>query len=257
MTSVTRVAAGTPPNDNDGPPEPLFEEAFRTLRANLLLRLTDTTKILMVTGARPLDGKSTVAAKLACSFASIGRVALIDADFRRPRQHEVFGLPKHPGFADVLAGTVRFESCLHEVSKSLAVVTSGTTPNDPVELLDRDHLDVVLAPLRTEFKLVVIDSPPVLAVADATLIGARVDAVLVVLRAGEVTIAEARLVRQRLESTGSKLIGSVLSRFPNAHGAGYHPYVNEYADTPAGVPGAPKRSELERDGGLKPVNHSA
>ena len=112
----------------------------------------------------------------------------------------------------------------------------------------RNILDAALAPLRTGFKLVVIDSPPVLAVSDATLIGARVDAVLVVLRAGEVTVAEARLVRHRLESTGSNLIGSVLSRFPNAHGAGYHPYVNEYADTPAGRHNDSRDFRLQAEG---------
>jgi protein-tyrosine kinase len=88
---------------------------------------------------------------------------------------------------------------------------------------------------------VIIDSPPVLAVADATLIGARVDGVLVVLRWGEVTVSEARLVRHRLESTGSTLIGSVLSRFPNVNGSDYHPYVKEYAAAAVGS--------------LKPLNH--
>src|SRR4029453_16532292 len=101
----------------------LFEEAFHTLRASLLLSLRDGLKTLMVTGAKPREGKSTVAANLACSLASAGSVALIDADLRRPRQHELFDLPSGPGLADVLSGTACLESCFRRVSGSLNVVT--------------------------------------------------------------------------------------------------------------------------------------
>jgi len=220
------------------PAGPLFEEAFRTLRASLLVRVQGTPSV-MITSARPGEGKSTIAANLAWSLAFSGQVALVDADFRRPCQHELFRLPNELGFADVLAGRARLDRCFQRVTSSLTVVTGGSKPRDLIELLDRARFDAALDALRADFNFVLVDSPPVLAVADAMVIGACVSGVLLVLKWGEVTESEALLARRRLESSGSTLIGCVVNQFPGTDDGDYHPYVKKYAETSVhGQPGA-------------------
>jgi capsular exopolysaccharide synthesis family protein len=207
----------------------LFEEAFRTLRTNLLLRAAHGERRFVVTSARPREGKTTVATNLAATLAAAGRrVLLVDADLRRPQVHRVFGVPQWPGLAEVLRGRCAAAAVTRPVLDRLSVVPSGELPSDPQELLLSDRLGEALAEWAAGFDAVVMDTPPVLAVADTTLVAPLADGVVLVLRYGQVTEAEARQARERLESARARVVGCVLSHFDGTFGQPYNPYVSAY-----------------------------
>ena len=195
--------------------DPSFEEAFRTLRSNFLLRWeAGARKVLMIAGAVPAAGQTTVAANLACALASSRRVLLVDANFRASRLHELFDVPNRTGLSDVLSGTVALAHAVQRVTTELWLLTSGAPPVDPTESLSSPILDPALDSMREAFDLIVIDSPPVLGVVDAMLIGARADGVLLVIKWGDNTEADVLAARERLEAAGSQLMGCVLSEAP-------------------------------------------
>lgn len=214
--------------------ETLFEESFRTLRTNLLLRANERDKIFLITSARPAEGKSTIAVNLARSLASGSRkVLLVDAELRKPRVHQLLRVVNQKGFTDLLRGNSTLASLSQSVSSNFSVLTSGAPlPRDPQESLLGGSLEGAFAAMRESFDIVIVDSAPVLAVADATLLATSVDGVIVVLKYGEVTAAEARLLRERLQSARTKLIGCVISHFSNSREYAYHPYLRNYAEEP-------------------------
>lgn len=214
----------------------LFEEAFRTLRSNLLLRVREGEKTFLVTSTRPGEGKSTIAVNLAYILAAGNRkVLLVDADLRRPRLHEFFGLPNRQGLTDLLTTAVLPRALYQDVGSGLTILTSGGLPRDPQELFLSGRLKTALDVMKDDFDVVLFDSAPVLAFADTTLLAPKMDGLILVVKFGEVTTAEARLVRERLHSVHARLAGCVLTSVPDLHLQPYHPYASQYiAETTRG-----------------------
>lgn len=208
-------------------------EAFRTLRTNLMTRLPEDQKLLLVTSSRPREGKSTVAANLACSIAALGKsVLLVDADLRRPRLHDFFGVDNRLGLGDILSNGRALDDVLERVPEGPYLVTSGLPPLDPQALLTSDRFDALLDQVRGRFDVVLFDSAPFLAVADTSLIVPRVDGIVFVLRYGLVTESEAIRTKIRLDAAGTPVVGAVLNAFEATEPDYYHPYSSYY--TPAG-----------------------
>ena len=243
----------------------LFEEAFRTLRSNLLLRVREGHKCFLVTSAKPREGKSTIVTNLAQMLATGNRkVLLVDADLRRPRLHELFGIPNQQGLTDLLAGTVAPKGVYHRIGDSLTVLTSGTLPRDPQELFScgksvrvpevtalahmngtsGGRLERLVGNIKRDFDMILFDSAPLLAFADSTLLASRMDGVILVVRSGELTTPEAHVVRERLRGARARLVGCVLSCVPGLNVQVEYPYATQYAEVPSEA--EPRKPTIER-----------
>jgi receptor protein-tyrosine kinase len=188
-------------------------EAFRTLRANLqFLKVDDPPRVLLVTCSQTGDGKSTTAVNLALALAQAGRsVALVDGDLRRPDLHNILGLDNSVGFSNVLSGQESLDEALQPTGfAGLWALTSGRLPPNPGEILGSSAAQNLCAQLRTRFDHVIMDSAPLLEFADAAILAADCDGVLLVSRA-DITRRDrlAQAVR-RLEKIGAPVVGAVL-----------------------------------------------
>jgi capsular exopolysaccharide synthesis family protein len=222
-----RPGPGQPSAGGAGRPDPLLRESFRTLRSNLQLRRQQGERVFVVTSSRPQEGKSTIAASLACALASGGAHTLvIDADLRRPSLHRAFKLGAGPGLSEVLRHQAALHQALTLVPEGPTVLSAGGVPADPQPLLAAGFADVV-AEVRDDFDFVIVDTAPLLAVADTTLVTPHADGVILVLRSGLVTAAEALTAKERLAAVRARIVGCVLSHFDGPQPA-YHPYSSSY-----------------------------
>ncbi len=195
-------------------PRTLISESYRSLRTALLLSSARELRMVAVTSAVAGEGKTATAANLAVVLAQLGRqVLIVDCDLRKPRLHQVFQVSNRLGLVNQLTATAEPEVFLPTEVPNLWVTPSGPIPPNPSELLASDRMREWLKAVRSRFDFVVLDTPPALAVTDATIIGMLVDGVVLTLRSGKVTREEARLCRDRLRQTGIKILGAVLNRY--------------------------------------------
>jgi succinoglycan biosynthesis transport protein ExoP len=206
-------------------PRSTAAEAVRTLRTGMHFSLGgDDVKILAVTSPSPGDGKSTVASNLAIAISQVEqRVLLIDADMRKPMQGEIFGIDSPVGLANVLAERCPpEEAILHKVCGNLDILPCGKLPANPVELLNNGYFVEMLQRLLMEYDKIVIDSPPVMPVADARVIAAVADSTLLVLRAEKATRRLSVAARDELWRVRAKRIGVAVNAVPaRKQGYGY------------------------------------
>lgn len=199
-------------------------EAFRSIRTGLYFRDTDSdNRVIQITSPVPGDGKSTVAANLAVSIAQSGRtVVLIDADMRRPRISKIFGLRNDVGLAQVLSGDANLRDALVEGPVgNLSLIACSSPASNPAELLAGEDFETLIATLRAKFEYVIIDTPPLLAVSDASSIAARVDAVLLTVRLRRNSKPLALQAAQMLEQIGVRPMGIVVNGITNSRSYEY------------------------------------
>lgn len=172
-------------------------------------------RTLLVTSARPGEGKSTTAFALAAISARLGlRVLLIDADLRRSSRRGRADAASTPGLSSYLAGAAGFDEVLQQRGASEpSLIPAGATPPDPVELISGPRLSTLLAEAAERFELVIVDSPPVMGIADATLLASVAEGTLLVVQSGATRTGAARLALGRLRSVNARLVGCVLSKF--------------------------------------------
>ena len=155
-----------------------FSEALRTFRTNVLFSSAEEGgRALVVTSTAPREGKSLVSSNLAISLAQAGqRTLLVDADLRKPKAHDIFGLSQEPGLSNVLVGDAPMSAAVRETTvPGLSVLVAGRIPPNPTELLGAPRFRELMTTLRTHFDWIIVDTPPVMAVADATAGGAPGD----------------------------------------------------------------------------------
>lgn len=212
----------TPREVLDDPRSPL-SESYAALRTQLELAGTDGLPgTLLFTSSRPGEGKSTSAYAVARDFARIGkRVVLIDSDLRRPSLHRLFGLLNRNGFTSVLARHRALDEVLQPTGiPRLAFLSTGPLPPNPAELLSGPSLKIVLAELRQKFDLIVIDSPPVLGLADAVILASNADGVVFVTEANASHHGQAKAALRRLRAAQAPILGAVLTKY-DARKVGY------------------------------------
>ncbi|HEX5181419.1 MAG TPA: polysaccharide biosynthesis tyrosine autokinase [Gemmatimonadaceae bacterium] len=189
-------------------------EAYRTLRTKLLFsRALNSLKTIVVTSPFAQDGKSTIAANLATTFAQHGmRTLLIDCDLRRPTQHEIFGVSGRPGLTELLMSDELVPGAgRRTVVENLSLVTAGALPPDPPELVGSSRMRTLLERFAETFDVIVLDSPPVLPVADSAILASLADGVLLVVRAGHTDRRAAQLAVQQLQDVDARVLGAVLN----------------------------------------------
>ncbi len=217
---------------NDGVPAD-FVESFRSVRTSVLFSSAeDGAHKLVVTSSGPGEGKSLIASNIAVALAQAGqRVLLVDGDMRRPRIHEIFAESQEPGLSNVLTGNAKIVDAIRRTTvANLSLLPCGVIPPNPAELLSSKRYQEFLGVLRTAFDWVVIDSPPVLAVADAAIHSKLASGVLFVLGADRTTRQAARTAIEQLEAVDAKFVGTVLNGV-NVHRNPYyysHYYRKDY-----------------------------
>ncbi|MBC8018993.1 MAG: polysaccharide biosynthesis tyrosine autokinase [Verrucomicrobia bacterium] len=195
-------------------PKSQVAEAFRGLRTAIhFSSLKHDTKVVMITSSFPGEGKSTIAANLALTFAQAGkRVILVDCDLRRPSMNILFEHPRSPGLSEVLAGDIPLADALFSTDiENISLLTAGTIPPNPAELLGSDRMRDLLAGLREAYDMVIIDAPPVIPVTDAPLLTAFTDMVVVVLESGRIPAKAAQRMKELLQSVQAPVAGFVLN----------------------------------------------
>ena len=207
-------------------------EAYRRLRTNLLFSAPDADlKSVVLTSARSGEGKTRTAANLAVALASSDkRVVLIDADMRRPNQHRLFGKLRDNGMSELILATTqgRIPSLngTHATKHpNLSLITSGTIPPNPSELLTSHRAKLLLHSLAAKHDMLVIDTPPADVVTDALGLAADASATILVVEAGRTNAAQANAVIESLRGVGANVIGVVLNKAKKrASGAYYYAY---------------------------------
>ncbi|TMH30393.1 MAG: chain length determinant protein tyrosine kinase EpsG [Betaproteobacteria bacterium] len=194
-------------------------EQLRAIRSQLMLRWFDKAEqrqVLTVVGTEPGEGRSYLAANLAVVFSQLGeRTLLIDADMRRPRQHELFLLQNKVGLSTVLSGRSRDEAIIRITDLAgLFVLPAGPVPPNPLELLSRLNFDEFLIHVRASFDMVIIDTPALSTGEDAAMISVRTGAALAVARNGQTRVASFNDMVQGLMNAGVAVVGSVLNEVP-------------------------------------------
>jgi len=196
-------------------PDHPSSEAYRALRTNVTFVNAEqrNLRLLVVTSPGPAEGKSTTASNLAITLAQQGAATLlVDADLRRPIVHRAFNLVQEPGLTDVLVGRAQLREAIRpNVVPKLDVLPAGALPPNPSELLGSEAMRRLLDQLRTQYETVIFDSPPALAVTDASVLGASVDAVILVLRAGETEEVAAQRAAEQLRRVQARIAGIVLN----------------------------------------------
>ena len=202
-----------------------FAESFRSIRTNVLFSSTDQGgRLVVITSSTPGEGKTTVSTNVAVALAQAGhRVLLIDADMRKPRVHQVFEAGLTPGLSNLLVGNATASEAIHESSTSgLWIMPAGTHPPNPAELLGSKRFKDFAAFLMQYFDWVIIDTPPVMAVTDASLAANLAHGVLFVVGSEMTSRRIAQRAVEQLEMGQARFLGAVLNRVDLEHNAYYY-----------------------------------
>ncbi len=194
---------------------PAFSEAFRSIRTNVLFSSADEgMRSILVTSSRPGEGKSLVASNLAVAIAQAGqRVLLVDADMRRPRMHDIFGIRVEPGLSNLLVGNAKSAEAIRVSSvRNLWLLAAGKLPPNPAELLESKGFKLLLKGLGGYFDWVVIDAPPVMTVTDPSIVARLASGVVFVVGNEMTPRPAAQAAIRQLRTSQAKIVGAVLNR---------------------------------------------
>jgi capsular exopolysaccharide synthesis family protein len=214
----------------------ILAESFRSTLVSILFSGENGSRprTIVLTSPGPAEGKSTVACNLGIAIAEVGnRVLLIDADLRRPRLHSIFGIESSPGLSDMLKDRAPATSAAAQAAISptaipnLFVLASGETTAAAMTLLYGAQMPEMLKQLRQQFDTILIDTPPMLQIPDARVLGRLTDRVILVIRAGKTTRDAAQAAFQRFQEDGTNVLGTILNDWnPKNAPSGYYGYYN-------------------------------
>ncbi|MER8548339.1 polysaccharide biosynthesis tyrosine autokinase [Mesorhizobium sp. M1169] len=196
-----------------------LSEAYRSLRTSLQFSGAEgAPRSLVVTSSEPSEGKSTTSFKLGQEFAALGaRVLIVDGDLRKPNLHRLFGLDNTIGLSNLLTNTVRKDDLanIFRATKypNVTVLTSGTIPPNPADLLSSPKMALIITNLGKRFDIVIVDAPPVVGLSDAPILSRLAEGTLLVISSNQVTRKSAKTALKRLRSAGSNVVGAAMSKF--------------------------------------------
>jgi len=210
-----------------------ISEAYRALRTNVqFTRVDSESQKIMVTSSGPREGKSHTVANLGVSMAQSGKsVLIIDADLRNPTQHKLFGLDNGEGLSVSLVQDQDYHKYIRETTvPGVMVLPAGPVPPNPAELVGSKRMKRLIEEVSEQFDMVLIDTPPIIAVTDAAILAQEVDGVILVLASGEVNKGYAQKAKEQLDKLGVKILGAVLNKVDLNTNEYYHYYYYNASD---------------------------
>lgn len=208
-------------------PKSPVTEAYRTLRTNIQFSSFDEKiKTIVITSSGPGEGKTTTSTNLATVMAQGGhKTILIDCDQRKPKVHKVFEFSNQTGLSNLLIGETTFEEAVHKTKvENLDVLTSGIRPPNPSELLASAKMKNFINTLKEKYEYIILDTPPVLMVTDAQIIGQYADGCLLVVSSGEAHREAAMRAKELLTKVNAKILGIVLNKVDTSRRGYYYGY---------------------------------
>jgi capsular exopolysaccharide synthesis family protein len=236
-------------------PNSAVADAYRVLRTNLIFSSAPDTpgRVILVSSANPAEGKTTTLANLAVALAQNGaKVLAVDADLRRPTLYQHFGVTKIPGLTDLIVGKSAASQAIHSTKvEGLQLLPCGYLTPNPAELLGSPMMKQIIDALRAHYEWVLIDAPPLLAMADAPVLCPLVDGVVLVIAAESASKPAVMRAVDQVQSVGGKIVGLVLNKvnlernsyyYSQYYGEYYRTYYAESAAKGSSVEVAPRRT---------------
>lgn len=188
-------------------------EAYKTLRTNIIFSFTGTEcKAILITSGNKGETKSTTALNLALTFVeNRSRVLLIDCDLRMPTIAAKTGIRPEPGLSNYLAGLEELQDCIHHFDNGLSIMTAGTIPPNPTEMLGSAEMKTMIEEFRKQYDYIFLDAPPVNALSDTQILSQFADGTLIVVRNEYSTRESVAAAVKKLEFSGAKILGFALT----------------------------------------------
>lgn len=217
-------------------PDSIPSEAFRAMRTRIQFSKIekDSLKTILITSSAPREGKTTIAVNLAGSYAqSNKKTLLLDCDLRKPRVHSIFAAQRYPGLIDYLFEQVKLEEIIRPIGMSnLSFISAGTIPPNPAEMLDSQQMKDFLQLMKNQFDIIIVDSPPIIAVTDSEILSTITDGSILVVSADATELDLLEKSVQLIKNSGSSFLGTVLNNFSYKSGYGsYYKYYYYYSRT--------------------------
>lgn len=209
-------------------PKSVEAEAYKVLRTNIQYSSFDkNAKVIVVTSSEPGEGKSTTTGNLGLSMAQDGKkTIIIDCDLRKPTIHKNFEISNTSGLSELIIGKINIEEATKEVNRNLKVITSGKIPPNPLEMLGSENMKKLLAKLKEHYDVIILDSPPILVVADAQVLSTLADGTVMVVRAGKTKKEMVLKAKKKVEQVHGKILGMLLNGAEKEAGNYYYYYGN-------------------------------
>ena len=207
-------------------PKSIVAEAYRSLKTNIQYSSFDKEyKTIVITSANPDEGKSTTAGNLALTLSEgESRVLVIDCDMRKPSLHKEFKVTNSYGISDILIKKKTVKEAAHNYNKNLTIITSGSKSPNPAEMLASKAMTAFLEEMKEHFDYIVLDTPPLQAVADAQILSTKVDGSIIVVRAGITKKGDIQNAVSILKKVNASIIGTVLHDVDNTNNKYYYYY---------------------------------
>ena len=214
-------------------PKSSVSEAYRTLRTNLQFsRIEKAVQTMLITSSGPKEGKSTTAANLAIAVAQSGKqVVLVDGDLRRPVIHSIFGLEKEDGITNYLMNDIGYDKMIKKsILDNLSIIPSGILPPNPSELISSQKMEELIKRLKSDFDLIIFDTPPIIAVTDAAILSTKVDGVLLVVKSGHTNYDAVVRAKSLMDNVNARVLGALLNgvEVGGMYGTYYYYYYHNY-----------------------------
>lgn len=207
-------------------PHSISAESYKSIRTSLKYSSVDKTiKTIVITSSVPGEGKSTIAGNLAlCLSESGNKVLIIDCDLRRPSLHKKFRLSNLKGITDCLIDKDNLKESIQEFTSDLSVISSGTIPPNPAEILGSKTFERFLKNIGSIYDYIILDTPPLLAVTDASILAGKADATIIVVKYGKTREKDINLAYKELKKVNANVVGSILNSCDMKRTDSYYKY---------------------------------
>lgn len=207
-------------------PSSSYAESFRMIRTNIKYSSIDKNKkVLLITSSAKGEGKSTIAANLAvCIAQDNNKVLIIDCDLRRPNIHRIFNISNSNGVTDYLINEIELKDAVKQHSNKLDIMTSGSMPPNPAEILATNKFDNMLNLVKSEYDYVILDTPPVGTIADTQILATKTDGIILVAEAEETKKNNLLEAKRLIDKVGGKIIGVIINRTKRGKNDDYYYY---------------------------------